>query len=240
MKLKIAWLYYDLLELYGDRGNIKVLEKILTDNNIAYCVDQITINDTTDISDHDIIFLGGGSDNAQNIIYPDLLKRRDQIIAAMAKNAFILTICGGYQMFGQYYINSHQQRVEGLNIFDYYTVGSDLRCIGNVVCEADLAGEKVTLVGFENHGGQTIGVMDPLAKIIKGNGNEYQSQYEGMFKDNFIGTYLHGSLLPKNPEIGKYMIEYVLRHKYNDERDIKIDGINFYQQAKQIIIKREK
>lgn len=240
MKFKIAWLYYDLLELYGDRGNIKVLETILKKNNIDVEVDKITLNDETDISDYDIIFLGGGTDSAQAMLYEDLIKRKSQIKKAMANNCFILTICGGYQMFGKYYLDAQGNQLDGLGIYDFETVGGTSRCIGNVVCKTKLNGKEVELVGFENHGGQTKNVKRPFAEVVVGNGNEFESKYEGYMEKNFIGTYLHGPLLPKNPEIAKYMIEYVLENKYNSDQKIEIDQLKYYKEAKDVVIKRSK
>ncbi len=240
MKIKIAWLYYDLLELYGDRGNIKVLETLLTRNGFEVEVDRITINNDTDISNHDIIFLGGGTDSAQEMLYEDLIGRKNQIKKAMENNCFILTICGGYQMFGKYYIDAHGNKLKGLEIFDFYTEGGTNRCIGNVVCEAEIAGQNVKLVGFENHGGQTKNVEYPFATVIEGNGNEFSSKYEGCMVDNFIGTYLHGPLLPKNPEIAKHIIEYVLENKYNDNTKIDIENLKYYKEAKDVVIQRSK
>ncbi len=240
MKLKIAWLYYDLLELYGDRGNIKVLETLLTRNGFEVEVDRITINSDTDISNHDIIFLGGGTDSAQEMLYEDLIGRKEQIKTAMENNCFVLTICGGYQMFGKYYIDAHGNKLSGLEIFDFYTEGGKNRCIGNVVCQSEINGQTIDLVGFENHGGQTKNVEHPFAKIVIGNGNEFSSEYEGCMIDNFIGTYLHGPLLPKNPEIAKYMIEYVLKNKYQDKTTIDIEKLKYYKEAKETVIKRSK
>ncbi len=238
MNFKIAWLYYDLLELYGDRGNIKVLEQVLKENNINVEIDKITLNDERDLSNHDIIFLGGGSDSAQRLLYEDLIKRKEQIQKAMENNAFILTICGGYQMFGKYYRDASGEKIKGLEIFDYYTEGGKDRCIGNVIAKTTIDNEEITLVGFENHGGQTKDVKHPFATIVSGNGNEFESKYEGFMHENFIGTYLHGPLLPKNPEIAKYIIEYVLKNKYQNEQKIEITDLRFYKEAKDIVIKR--
>lgn len=238
MKLKIAWLYYDLLELYGDRGNIKSIEKVLSDNKIEFEVDKISLGDVLDISNHDIIFLGGGSDRAQNMLYKDLIDRADQIKKAMANNCFILSICGGYQMFGKYYIDANQNEIKGLEIFDFYSTTGTSRCIGNVVCEVILGDKVVKIVGFENHGGQTKDVKYPFAKVVVGNGNEHNGQYEGFMKDNFIGTYIHGALLPKNPEITKFIIESVLKKKYQDMRVINIDKIQYAMAAKNVLLER--
>lgn len=232
MRIKIAWLYYDLLELYGDRGNIKVLEYLLKKNNIEFEIDKISLNDQTDISDHDILFLGGGSDYAQNMMYKDLISRKEQIITAMDRGAFVLTICGGYQLFGQYYIDSTGKNVDGLQIFDFYSVGGTNRCIGNVVATTTLNGEEIELVGFENHGGQTLNVSTPFAKVKYGNGNSFDCGAEGFMTHNFIGTYLHGPLLPKNPKIAKYIIETVAKNKYNEVINIELQHTQLVENAK--------
>lgn len=240
MKFKIAWLYYDLLELYGDRGNVKVLEQLLLSNGFEVEIDKITINDNMDISEHDIIFLGGGSDSAQRMLYNDLIKRKDQIIKAMENNAFILTICGGYQMFGQYYLDATGAKISGLGIYDFYTEGGENRCIGNVIAKTNFNGSEVDLVGFENHGGQTKNVANHFATVISGHGNEFNLKLEGCMEPGFIGTYLHGPILPKNPEVAKYMIEYVLENKYNSTQKIDITNLKYYKEAKEVVMKRGK
>lgn len=217
MKIKIAWLYYDLLELYGDRGNIKVLEKILEWNNISFETKKITINDGLDLSNFDILFLGGGSDKAQKILEKDLFSRTEQIKNFINNNGFILGVCGGYQMLGKYYLDSKGNKTKGLGIFDYYTISGKKRSVGNIKVKVDIAGflENLEITGFENHGGETKNIGGNfLGIVIEGNGNEFQGKCEGFYNHNFIGTYVHGPLLPKNPIIGKKIIEQVLREKY--------------------------
>lgn len=233
--MKIAWLYYDLLELYGDRGNIKILENVLIENGIDVEIHKITLHDKTDISDFDIVFLGGGSDYAQSLLYEDLISRKQHLINVMNNHGFILTICGGYQMFGQYYKTSSGQIIDGLKIFDYYTEAGSNRCTGNVICEFD----GIKIAGFENHGGQTYNVANPFAKVLKGHGNSYQSEFEGCLEENFLGTYVHGPLLPKNPEIAKYIIQKVLKEKYNKVVDIDISFMKYAKKAKDVVVERE-
>ncbi len=236
-KLKLAWLYYDLLELYGDRGNIKAIEYICHENDLEIKIHKITINDDVDISNFDILFLGGGTDYAQNLLYKDLLKRKEQIVKLLDNKGFALTICGGYQMFGKYYLAADGSKIDGLNIFDFYTDAGDSRCIGNVIIKSSISDEL--LVGFENHGGQTKNVAHPFGEIKLGNGNEFDSKYEGCLMPGFIGTYLHGPLIPKNPEVAKYVLEYVLKNKYQNDTDIKIDALENSKQARAIVIERE-
>ncbi len=238
-KLRLAWLYYDLLELYGDRGNIKAIEYLCEKNDIEIEVDKITLNDKIDISNHDILFLGGGTDYAQSLLYKDLLGRKPQIEEFLKNNGFTLAICGGYQMFGKYYVTANGSKIDGLGIYNHYTESGDNRCIGNVIIESSFNDETVKLVGFENHGGQTKAVSHPLGKIIVGHGNETNSKCEGCLEPGFIGTYLHGPLLPKNPEITKYILEYVFINKYNIDINIEIDSLVLSKKAKDIVLSRE-
>lgn len=235
MKFKIAWMYYDLLELYGDRGNIKVLQELLISNNIECQIDQITINDSNDISNHDLVFLGGGSDRAQKILEKDLFKRKNQFINVINNQGFILGICGGYQMLGKYYLDGSGRKTEGLGLFSYYTTSGTERNVGNVKIEINIPGflENSEIVGFENHGGETYDVGNQfLGKVIYGHGNKHNSKHEGYYSHNFIGTYIHGPLLPKNPQIGKAIIEQVLNEKYGIKKEILIKHSAEIKQAK--------
>lgn len=234
---KIAWLYHDILNLYGDVGNILVLTHLLESNQIPYQVDKISLNKHQKLDDYDIIFIGGGSDQAQALIYKDFISRKQQIINCMNNNGFVLAICGGYQLCGQYYIDAKGNKIEGLDLFEYQTQAGNTRLNNNIYIKANLDNEEVDIVGYENHSGQTINVANPLGKVIVGNGNDQHSQLEGYIDDHFIGTYIHGPLLPKNPEIGKYIIQKVLKDKYNKEVSIIID-LKYANQAKQTMIKR--
>lgn len=238
-KLTIAWLYYDLLELYSDRGNIKILENICNNNGIELIIEKVSLNSSYDISNCDILFLGGGSDYAQNIVYKDLLKRRSQIEKLIENKGYIITICGGYQMFGKYYVDAKGNKIKGLEFFDFYTESGDKRCIGNIVLESVVYGEKVKIVGFENHGGQTKNVSKPFGKVIVGHGNEYKSEFEGYCCDFFLGTYLHGPLLPKNPIIVKKILETILKKKYNSTQNIDIEYLKYYKKACEVVIESE-
>ena len=103
-------------------------------------------------------------------------------------------------------------------MFDYYTVAPASRrkrCIGNIVIETQKAGVPVKVVGFENHGGQTVGVKSPFGKVLCGNGNCSKSENEGYCEKNVIATYLHGPLLAKNPEISDHIIGYCMQRKLN-------------------------
>lgn len=239
MEVKILWMYHDVMDLYGDRGNIRVLKKRCADRQIDCIVDTCGIGESKTISDYDLFFVGGGADREQSILYRDLVKRKGDIEAAIAEGTFVLLICGGYQFFGKYYLDNQGQRIDGLGLFDYYTQ-SDARvgrCIGNIAIKADLDGEIVKVVGFENHGGQTMGVMTPFGKVLKGHGNIYQGEAEGFYNGEVLATYMHGPLLPKNPEVADFIIKKALHKRYGTVELKPLDD-ELELQAKQVMLKR--
>lgn len=239
MKLKVLWMYHDVMDLYGDKGNIQVLQKRCELRNIEIEVDTCAMGEEKDLSSYDILFVGGGADKEQSLLYQDLLLRRENIVQALENKTFILLICGGYQFFGQYYINNSGIKIEGLNLFSYYTESDSRvgRCIGNIAIEANLDEKLVKVVGFENHGGQTKGVMTPFGKVLSGHGNEYQSSFEGFYNGQVLGTYMHGPLLPKNPEVADFIIQKGLaKHGIVDELVALDDTIE--NQAKEVMLKR--
>ncbi|MDF9824064.1 CobQ-like glutamine amidotransferase family enzyme [Breznakia sp. PF5-3] len=218
MKMKILWMYHDIMDLYGDRGNIQVLKKRCLDRDIEVSIDTCGIGEQKNLNDYHLIFIGGGADREQHLLYQDLVNRKQDILDAIKAHTFVLLICGGYQFFGKYYIDSNGNRIEGLGLFEYYTESnSDVgRCIGNIEIEADLDGEKVSIVGFENHGGQTKNIKTPLGKVIKGHGNVYRGEFEGFYNGQVLGTYMHGPLLPKNPEMADFIIKKALHKDYEE------------------------
>lgn len=209
--IRLLWMYPDIMDLYGDSGNILVFEKRCAWRDIPLEVVTCSIGDEVDFETIDILFIGGGADREQGKILSDLGKRKSDIMAAMERGMLVLLICGGYQLFGKYYEDSDGVKLEGLNIFDYYTIADGkTRSTGNIAIEAELMGEKISVVGFENHGGQTYSVTKPFGKVLGGNGN-CGDGYEGYFDGKTLGTYLHGPLLPKNPEIADYFISEALK-----------------------------
>lgn len=239
MNLKILWMYHDLMDLYGDKGNAEVLRVRATKRGIDTVIDTCTIGEKADINDYDLFFMGGGADHEQNLIYDDLLSRKGSIVNAMNNGTAFLLICGGYQLFGKYYKDQDGNMVEGLNIFDYYTEASDRssRCIGNIAIEATMDGKTFKAVGFENHGGQTKGVTTPLGKVLSGHGNMYKSEYEGFLNDQVLATYMHGPLLPKNPKIADLLIERALKKRYGEVELNPLDD-TLENKAAEVMLKR--
>lgn len=161
----------------------------------------------------------GGADQEQNILAKDLIQYQESIQEAIDSGVFFLLICGSYQLFGKHYKDAEGNIIPGLEIFDYYTEAINdrkKRCIGNIVIETELNGQKTKIIGFENHGGQTFNISNPFGTVLSGNGNQFNDTQEGFFTKNVLATYLHGPLLSKNPELADYILEYCLTRKYNE------------------------
>ena len=220
-ELKILYLYPDILELYGDFGNIQVLRYRLEKRGIKVTIDSYSIGDNPpNFNEYDIVFAGGGADQEQSILAEDLLKYKENIKEAINNGVFFLLICGAYQLFGKYYKGVEGNIIPGLEVFDYYTEAINdrkKRCIGNIVINVNLGGKETKVIGFENHGGQTFDIETPFGDVLLGNGNKFGDTKEGFFNKNVIATYLHGPLLSKNPELTDYIIKYCLDRKYNED-----------------------
>ncbi len=239
MNIKVLWMYHTLMDLYGDKGNIEVLKYRCQKRNIGIEVDTCAIGEEKRIDDYDLFFLGGGADKEQNMIIADLLSRKESIKDALDNKTAVLLICGGYQLFGQYYKDQDGKVVEGLGFFDYYTESSsrDNRCIGNIAIETNLDGEIFEVVGFENHGGQTKGVKTAFGKVLSGHGNMYKSEYEGFMNDTVIATYMHGPLLPKNPKVAdKIILRALNKHHKIDSLEPLDDELE--NKAREVMLNR--
>lgn len=216
MIIKIAHLYPDMLNLYGDRGNIIALKNRMERRGIEVKVDKITMGQSFNSDDYDILFVGGGQDFEQDILLDDLKKGKDKEIKRAVENSKVfLAICGGYQMLGKYYKTYDGKMLEYLGILDFYTQGKEERLIGNYAFKTK---EGIEIVGFENHSGRTYLGKDlqPLGKVIKGYGNNGEDGTEGVRYKNTFGTYSHGPILPKNSKFADLLISLAVKNKYGD------------------------
>lgn len=237
MKIKIMHLFPDLLNLYGDRGNIECMRNRLLWRGIEAEVVSYTSDDTGfDISDIDIIFLGGGSDREQKLVCSSLLEHKKELSDFVENGGSLVAVCGGYQLLGKYY-KLEDETIEGLDILDIYTEQGKGRLISNIVLEADFIDQKI--VGFENHGGRTfIGSHKPLGRVLFGNGNADNAGAEGVVYKNVVATYLHGPLLPKNPKLCDYILTNALKKKYPDFTELSELDDTLENMANEYIVKR--
>ena len=222
LKLTIAHLYPKLLNIYGDFGNVLALKRRCEYRNIDCEVISVNVGDEIDIEKNDIYFIGGGQDKQQIEVSEEMQNQKEVLTQAANDGRVFLAICGGYQLLGKYYQPHDGEKLLGIGVLDAYTVAGDTRFIGNVTAETDFL-EPKTLVGFENHAGLTYleeGTV-PLAKVVVGNGNNSKDGGEGARKNNVFGTYLHGSVLPKNPHFTDYLIKTALEVKYQKPIDLE-------------------
>lgn len=222
MHLRIVHLYPDLLNLYGDRGNLITLQKRCQWRGIGCTVTPVSLSQPFQAGECDLVFLGGGQDYEQNLLHRDLLEQKGPAIRAAVDDGLVfLCICGGYQLMGRYYEEQDGRRIDCLGAIDIWTVGQSRRMIGDTrYHSAFLAGRGLDplLVGFENHSGRTrLGPgVRPLATVIKGGGNNGEDKTEGAIYKNVYCTYSHGSFLPKNPDMADYLIETALKRRFPD------------------------
>lgn len=216
MIINIAHLYGNLLNTYGDVGNVMAFAHEARKNNYEVNTDIISIGDDFDPEKYDFVFFGGGQDYEQSIVQKDLMKKRDSLVEYIENYGILLAICGGYQLLGQYYYDAHNEKIEGLKIFHHYTINQENknRFTGNIKITSSLDPNEI-YTGFENHGGQTFlsENQEPFGKVIEGNGNNGNDLSEGFIYKNTIGTYLHGPLLAKNENLCESLFDIVNKRR---------------------------
>jgi len=244
MTINIGWLYPDLMSTYGDRGNIIALSYRLKKRGIKSIVHKISVHEPKElISEMDIIFMGGAQDKQQEIVNADLKNNKGKyLIIAIENNVSCLFVCGAYQFLGKYYKAADGTIIDGLGAFDLYTENPGInfpRCIGNIIIKSILF-PKIKLIGFENHGGRTYLANKNLAfaQVVKGFGNNGEDKTEGIFYKNSFGTYLHGPILPKNPELADYLIKKALERKYGKKTKFKKIDNKWESKARDFVISK--
>ena len=217
MELRICHLYPDLLNLYGDGGNIRCLENRLRWRGLDADVTPLPLGENDDLAGYDLIFIGGGQDFEQELLLADLKRGKGSALrSAIADGICVLAVCGGYQMLGAYYQNAAGHRCGFLGAVDFYTEAGEGRMIGNFAFRCGAASGGSVVVGFENHAGRTFlgeGVS-PLGKVLSGGGNNGADGGEGVRFLNVFGTYSHGPVLPKNPALCDRILETALARRY--------------------------
>ncbi len=218
MKITIAQLYPRQMNLYGDWGNVLALKRRLEWRGIETEILEYNPGDKFEsiAQNADILVGGGGQDSGQTEVYQDLLKIGDHIKQLAENGMPMLMICGMYQLFGKSFTTVDGVKMKGIGLLDITTTGGETRLIGNTVVHNDKFGD---IVGYENHSGQTVleDTMTPLGKVTLGAGNNDHDGHEGVIYKNVIGSYLHGSLLPKNPRLTDFLIEIAWTQKYPDQ-----------------------
>lgn len=218
MKLNICHLYGNLLNTYGDIGNVMALKYHAEGRGYEVEVDVVSLKDEFDPNKYDFVFFGGGQDYEQSIVEKDLESKKDKLIEFIEDGGLMLAICGGYQLMGQHYYDAHNNKIQGLGIFSYHTENQKdkNRFIGNIKIRDYRSGQIYQ--GFENHGGVTYlgDDVEPFGIVISGNGNNGEDKTEGFRYKNTFGSYLHGPLLPRNENLCEIFLD-IIELNYRDK-----------------------
>jgi len=234
-EITILQLYPRDMNIYGDWGNVLTVKRRLEWH--GFNVTLLEYNQGDDFPENaDIVMGGGGQDSGQDSIQVDLLKIGPTLQKMADDGTPMLMICGLYQLFGKFFKTQDGHVIEGIGLLDIETHAGPERLIGNIVTKNNQFGD---IIGYENHSGQTyLGKdVEPLGKVIKGAGNNGQDDTEGARVHNVIGTYMHGSLLPKNPAVADFLIEKAVSRKYGEFIPTVIDD-TFAQKARAVAVKR--
>lgn len=226
-ELRICHLYPDVLNLYGDRGNIITLAKRCEWRGIGVQVTGMGVGQKADLTEFDLFFIGGGQDFDQGTLLDDLWTGGDgskarQLTRAIEADVAVLAICGGYQLLGEYYLTHTGERCDFIGALPFHTEGSDVRMIGNLLYVADALPGAPEVVGFENHSGKTYldEGLTPLGHVTSGFGNNGEDGTEGLRYRNVVATYSHGPLLPKNPAVADELLRLALQRKYGADMEL--------------------
>lgn len=236
--ITIIQLYPKDMNLYGDWGNTLVIKKRLEWRGFDVEIIDHNPGDATDFSTGDIFVGGGGQDAGQLAIQDDLLSRGEELKTLANDGVPMLLICGMYQLFGRQFVTNDGSVIRGIGVLPVETTAGEERLIGNITLESEQFG---TIVGYENHSGQTFldDTVQPLGKVVRGAGNNNTDGTEGVRLHNTIATYLHGSLLPKNPTIADFLIAKALERRGISTDNLKpLDVDTLAQTAQQVAAER--
>jgi CobQ-like glutamine amidotransferase family enzyme len=224
MELRVLSLYPQQMNIYADRGNILFLQRRCEWRGIGFSHAGAGPGEAVDPAAHDLFYIGGGQDRDQRMVATDMVaSKREALGAAVGDGAGLLAVCGGYQLLGHSY-QLDDEKLPGLGLAELETVREPgARLIGNVAIEVDLGAGPSLLAGFENHGGRSyLGPgATPLGRVVKGFGNNGRDGLEGVRRDNMIGTYLHGPLLPKNAWLADHLIAVALERRYGTRPELE-------------------
>lgn len=204
--IKIAHLYYDLMNYYGEQGNVLALKTAIEYAGFKVNVKTLSVDDEIDFEKYDIFYMGMGTKRNQEIVRKDILKYKDKVENVIDKKMFIMT-GNSYELFGKKIDDK-----KCLGIFNFESKTTD-RIVGEQVLKCDII--KETIIGFQNRFSSNNIKDDYLFEVIKGTGNDSESKVEGIHKNNFFGTYLLGPILIRNPYFKDALLKYIGIDKVN-------------------------
>ena len=214
MTIRIVALYPELLSIYADRGNVRVLAQRARWRGLDVALAPVRLGEALDPAAADVILIGGGQDRDQALVAEALISQAPALRSAIADGVPVLAVCGGYQLLGHRYVDQSGAATPGAGLVDLETTAGSDRLIGNVLVRVELGGAEHDLVGFENHAGRTLlgAGVQPFGRVEAGAGNDGVSGLEGCRVERVIGTYVHGPLLPKNPWLADQLLAWACEH----------------------------
>ncbi len=220
--IKIAHLYYDLMNLYGENGNTRVLCKKLVDQGLKVEVHFLSIDDEIDFSKYDIFYIGSGSEENENIVLEHLKNYLSDLKNAINEGKFFIVTGNALELFGTKLINLDDSSINTLGIFDYECKVTDFRIIGEQVFTCPLIKEKI--IGFQNRNTVISDYPNHLFEVLTGTGYKPKVMQEGILEKHFYGTYLLGPLLVRNPYLLDEIVKEILKfHKLSYKGSNKDD-----------------
>ncbi len=218
--IKIAHLYYDLMNLYGENGNIRVLIKHLENQNLKVITHFLTIDDPIDFEKYDLYYIGCGNEESFHLVLEDLKKYKKEIKKAIEKNKFFLVTGNALDLFGKYHIHLNNEEIKCLDILDFDSEQIDFRIVGEQFFQFTKL--KEPLIGFQNRNYILKNINESsLFTVNEGTGYIPKSNKEGILKNNFYGTYLLGPILARNPHFTEYLVKEILKTKNMSYQKIK-------------------
>lgn len=230
IEIRIANLYYDLMNLYGENGNVRAFKEFFNKQGIDAHVDNLTVNDKIDFNSYDIFYMGTGTELNSFIVLNDLTKRKNELKDAIENNKYFFFTGNSFELLGKYIINTDGKKIDALNIFDYYTSlnannglnnASAFRIVGEIVGKSNLI--KNPIIGFQNKLGTVYENNNPLFTLTHGIGNNLETNDEGFNYKNFYGTHIIGPIFIRNPYLTNYFVKEIIKEK---KKDFKIKTIS--------------
>lgn len=219
MKVKIAHLYYDLMNLYGEQGNIIAIKESLKNQNIETEIDLLSIGDDINFKDYDIFYIGTGSKESLLLTLDDIKKYTKDIKSAIKGGKVFISTGNSHELFGKS-LTYNNIEYDGLNLFPYYSKEANERITGECTMHHDNLEDNI--IGFQNRASLIQIDNNHLFTLIKGDADNKKSTYEGYTENNFYGTYLIGPLLIRNPHLTDYIVKKLLeekRMKFHEDKD---------------------
>ena len=204
--IKIAHLYYDIMNLYGENGNVKYLAHKLEEQNFKVDIHFLTIDDRIDFNKYDIFYIGTGNEESITYVLEDLQKYKQDIKQAINNNKYFILTGNALELFAKKIIKN-KKRLKSINVLDYIVTYEDFRIVGEQYYESPLIEQKI--IGFQNRSSTIFYEKESLFKVIKGTGYNPKAKTEGITKKNVFATYLLGPFLVRNPYFTDYLVQKI-------------------------------